>query len=225
MNYQQIVLRCVSCTGTRSRGSCTGSHYDWLTWYDTGLQATRAWRLQVGGRFRCQLIIDSWLPVHDTWPLYLHQQMKLDFYKKFRCRRRQRSIAILSVGVKYSMLDGKCDAVDFWDCSREMAKISVCDILIGNQRKERPRGWKNFFIFFYLFYMNLCPKRRVGECLLRWTDAFIRVSVWASSELASEWARERLSEWLNERVSAWVSELLCECGSERMSERPSELST
>jgi len=27
-------------TGTRSRGSCTGSHYDWLAWHGTGLQAT-----------------------------------------------------------------------------------------------------------------------------------------------------------------------------------------
>jgi len=27
-------------TGTRSRGSCTGSHYDWLARHGTGLQAT-----------------------------------------------------------------------------------------------------------------------------------------------------------------------------------------
>jgi len=27
-------------TGTRYGGSCTGSHYDWLAWHGTGLQAT-----------------------------------------------------------------------------------------------------------------------------------------------------------------------------------------
>ena len=29
-------------------------------------------RVRFRGRFRCQLIIDSWLPVHDTRPYYYY---------------------------------------------------------------------------------------------------------------------------------------------------------
>jgi len=39
--------------------SCTGSHYDWVAWHGTGLQATGAWQLKMASTFKRLVISRS----------------------------------------------------------------------------------------------------------------------------------------------------------------------